>query len=171
MRTFGFGLVLVTSLACAAPCSAVAQQAMSFDLGVLGPANSFQTNPALVQVGLRVATVRPETVGVDFALATLPVAATYGVLLLGADLDASWTVALSEGVRLMPRVGASSAFGVALGEDGGAGGALGYNVGIGLLQRTSPTTAVRLDYTYRRFGIDRESLALSSLTIGFVWMH
>ena len=100
-----------------------------------------------------------------------PAAVHSAFTLLGADLDASWTVALSDGVRLMPRVGASSDFGVALGEDGGAGGALGYNVGIGLLQRTSPTTAVRLDYTYRRFGIERESLALSSLTIGFVWMH
>ena len=115
--------------------------------------------------------MRPQTVGVDFALATLPVAAAYGVLVLGADLDASWTVALSDGERLMPRGGVSSAFGVALDGDGGAGTVVGYNAGIGLLQRTSPTTAVRLDYTYRRLTIDRESLPLSSLTIGFVWMH
>src|SRR5881628_3649725 len=108
---------------------------------------------------------------VDFALATLPVAAAYGVLVLGADLDASWTVALSDGVRLMPRGGVSSAFGVALDGDGGAGAVVGYNAGIGLLQRTSPTTAVRLDYTYRRLVIDQERLPLSSLTIGFVWMH
>src|SRR5207245_11222923 len=142
MRAFGFGLIVVTGLACAAPCSAVAQQATSFDAGVLGAANPFQPNAALGQVGLRVATVRPQTVGVDFALATLPVAAAYGVLVLGADLDASWTVALSDGVRLMPRVGASSAFGVALGEAGGAGGALGYNVGLGLLPLTSRQNAV-----------------------------
>ena len=60
---------------------------------------------------------------------------------------------------------------MALDGDGGAGAVVGYNAGIGLLQRTSPTTAVRLDYTYRRLAIDRESLPLSSLTIGFVWMH
>ena len=171
MRALGFGLIVVTGLACAAPCSTVAQQATSFDAGVLGAANPFQPNAALGQVGLRVATVRPQTVGVDFALATLPVAAACGVLVLGADLDASWTVALSDGVRLMPRGGVSSAFGVALDGDGGAGAVVGYNAGIGLLQRTSPTTAVRLDYTYRRLVIDQERLPLSSLTIGFVWMH
>src|SRR5438128_4364781 len=58
-------------------------------------------------------TVRPQTVGVDFALATLPVAAAYGVLLLGADLDASSTVALTHGARLMPRRGLSSGSGLA----------------------------------------------------------
>src|SRR2546428_2275571 len=114
---------------------------------------------------------RPQGVGVDFALATLPVAAAYGVLVLGADLDASWTVALRDGVRLMPRGGVSGAFGVALDGDGGAGAVVGYNAGIGLLQRTSPTTAARLDYTYRRLASDQERLPLSSLTIGFVWTH
>src|SRR5207247_2567544 len=141
MRALGFGLIVVTGLACAAPCSTVAQQATSFDAGVLGAANPFQPNAALGQVGLRVATVRPQTVGVDFALATLPVAAAYGVLVLGADLDASWTVALSDGVRLMPRGGVGSAFGVALDGDGGAGAVVGVNAGIGLLRRTRAASA------------------------------
>jgi hypothetical protein len=90
---------------------------------------------------------------------------------LGGDLDASWTVALGDGLRLLPRVGVSSVFGVALSEYGGAGGVVGYNAGLGLLQLSGPATAVRLDYTYRRLAIDQESLPLSSLTIGFVWMH
>src|SRR5437870_12959933 len=103
MRAFGFGLIVVTGLACAAPGSAVAQQAASFDAGVLGAANLFQPNAALVQVGLRVATVRPQPGGVDFGLATLPVAAASGVLVLGADLEAGWTAGPGDGGLWVPR--------------------------------------------------------------------
>src|SRR5437773_12225691 len=111
MRALGFGLIVVTGLACAAPCSAVAQQATSFDAGVLGAAKPFQPNAALGQVGLRVATVRPQTAGVDFALATPPVAAADGLLVLGAVLDAIWWVALSDGVGLVRRGGVWGGFG------------------------------------------------------------
>lgn len=52
-----------------------------------------------------------------------------------------------------------------------AAAAYGFNVGLGLLGRASPTLGARIDYTHHTFVGGGMMLPVSSLTIGFVWMH
>src|SRR6266849_5176325 len=95
------------------------------------------------------------------------VALMLGVIVLSSDLDLTFPLPLGDGAVLTPRVGGSVIVGgiVGGGEDaGGFGGTLGYNIGIGLVGPIGPRTALRFDFTHRRF-----DAPISSATIGFVW--
>jgi hypothetical protein len=143
-----------------------AQLAKSLDIGYPFWAGG-ETHPALFQVGYRVASIKPLAPGVDFSLATVPVALMFGVVVLSSDLDLTYPLPLGAGAILAPRVGGSVMIGGVVGswaDAGGFGGTVGYNVGVGLVGPTGPRTALRFDFTHRRFGVP-----LSSATIGFVW--
>jgi hypothetical protein len=106
--------------------------------------------------------------GIEIAVATLPEAVVYGIVLLGVDLDAAFLLAPTQTVGLVGRAGAS----VIAGAGGGGGGAVfGYNIGGGILMRASSRAAVRVDYTHRRFTLDGDKLSLPSLTFGVAWCH
>jgi hypothetical protein len=162
-------VLLISALLGVAHASS-AQVAKSFEIGLpFGP--SGETSILAMQVGFRVASIRPAVPGVDFSIATMPVALASGLAVLSSDLDLTYPIPLGTGAILAPRVGASVlAAGLIGGQGGGSsfGGAAGYNVGFGFVGRTGETTAVRFDFTTRRFGGE---VAVSSLTMGFVWTH
>ncbi len=143
-----------------------AQLAKSLDIGYPFWAGG-ETHPALFQVGYRAASIRPLVPGVDFSIATVPVALMFGLIVLSSDIDLTYPLPLGAGAILTPRVGGSVMVGGVVGSGayaGGFGGTVGYNVGVGLVGPTGPKTALRFDFTHRRFAVP-----LSSLTIGFVW--
>jgi len=160
--------VLLTTALLVSARAGAAQVAKSLDIGFPFAASG-ETSALAVQVGFRVASITPLVPGVDFSIATMPVALTLGLAVLSSDLDVTYPIPLGTGAILTPRVGGSALVAGLLGpQEGGFGGAVGYNMGVGLVGRTGPTTAVRLDFTHRRFSGD---FAVSSATIGFVWTH
>ncbi len=158
--------VLLTLTLLLSARAGAAQLAKSLDIGFpFGPTG--ETHPALFQVGYRAASLKPLVPGVDFSIATVPVALMVGVIVLSSDLDLTFPLPLGDRAVLTPRVGGSVIVGgiVGGGEDaGGFGGTLGYNIGIGLVGPIGPRTALRFDFTHRRF-----DEPISSATIGFVW--
>ena len=158
--------VILRTVLLVAARPAAAQLAKSVDVGLpFGP--SGETGAAAFQLGFRVASLKPQAPGVDFAIATLPVAWAYGIAVVSSDLDLTYPVPLGGGVTLAPRAGASVLVAAlfAPNEEGGAGAMPGYNVGLGLVGRTGPTSAIRADFTRRSF----DGVAVSSVTIGFAW--
>lgn len=170
MRRFStsvhFPVLLTRTLLCSARPGA-AQLAKSFDIGYPSWGPEGETHPLLLQVGYRAASIKPLVPGVDFSIATLPVALVLGFVVLPSDLDLTYPLPLGPGVILTPRVGGSVVVGGVIGSgdgSGGFGGSAGYNLGVGLVGRPGPTTALRFDFTHRRL-----DTPLSSATIGFVW--
>jgi hypothetical protein len=159
--------VLLTFTLLLSARAGAAQLAQSLDIGFpfFGPTG--ETHPALFQVGYRAASIKPLKPGVDVSIATVPVALMFGLIVISSDLDLTYPLPLGAGAILTPRVGGSVVVGGVVGSGpyaGGFGGTVGYNVGVGLVGRTGPTTAIRFDFTHRHFDVP-----LSSATIGFVW--
>jgi hypothetical protein len=165
--TSGHSIFLTTSLlACAA--TAHAQVARSLEVGLpFGP--SGETTAIATQVGFRVASTTPHRLGLDFSIATTPLSLPLGAIVVASDLDITYPIPLGNGVVVTPRAGGSALGAVLLGgsdSDAGAAGTIGYNVGLGLVVQATSSTAIRVDYTQRRFN---DQVEISSFTIGFVW--
>jgi len=138
------------------------QTAYSIDFGAI---TAF--DDAAVQIGFRAAPSVANKAGADILLATFPDALIHGLMLFVLDADVAYGAPLSEQVTLFPRFGGSI---IAGGGGGGAGAAYGFNVGVGLLMRASPTLGARIDYTRHEFVGGGGTLPASSISIGFVWM-
>jgi len=125
---------------------------------------------AAIQIGFRATPAVANKSGADILLATFPDAVIHGVMLFLLDVDATYGAPLGEQVTLFPRFGGTVLAG---GGNGGSGGAYGYNFGVGVLGRASPTLGMRIDYTHHRLvgGSGSGTLPFSSITIGIVWMH
>lgn len=128
---------------------------------------------AVIQVGFRAMPSRGGIGGADISIATLPDAIAAGLVIL--MLDADFTYGTPGGdqpgsVVFFPRAGlsvlAASGF-----SEGGGGAIAGFNVGAGVLARVSPKLGLRLDYIHRRLSDDGELYPLSSVSIGFVFLH
>lgn len=154
-------LLLVAGLA-ALPGRARAQTAYSIDFGAL---TAF--SDATILIGFRGAPAVAQA-GADIFVATFPDALIHGLWLFLLDADVTYGARLGEQVTLFPRFGAS----VLAGAGGGAAaGVFGYNFGVGLLARVSPTLGVRIDYTHRRFGDTSGTLPFSSISVGIAWIR
>lgn len=156
-------LLLVAGLA-ALPGRAPAQTAYSIDFGAV---TAF--DDATILIGFRgaaaPAVARP---GADIFVATFPDAVIHGFWLFLLDADVTYGARLGEQVTLYPRVGASVLAGAG---GGGAAGVFGYNFGVGVLGRVSPTLGVRVDYAHRRFGDSSETVPFSSISVGIAWIR
>jgi hypothetical protein len=128
---------------------------------------------AVIQVGFRAMPSRGGFGSADISVATFPDAIAAGLVVL--ILDADFTYGTPGGdqpgsVVFFPRAGlsvlAASGF-----SDGGGGALIGFNVGAGVLARVLPKLGLRLDYIHRRLLQDGESYPLSSVSIGFVFLH
>lgn len=149
------------------PVRAPAQTAYSIDFGAL-----MAFDDAAIQIGFRATPSVANKAGADILLATFPDALAHGFMLFLLDVDATYGAPLGEQVTLFPRFGGTILAG---GGNGGSGGAYGYNLGVGVLGRVSPTLGVRIDYTHHRLvgssGGGSGTLPFSSITFGIVWMH
>jgi hypothetical protein len=155
-------LLLVAGLALV-PGRAPAQTAYSIDFGAI---TAF--NDAAILIGFRAAPALAQQGGADILLATFPDALIHGVMLFMLDADVTYGTPLGEQVTLFPRFGGSVLAG---GGQGGGGAAYGYNVGVGLLGRASPTFGIRIDYAHHRFMGGGGTLPFSSISVGIVWMQ
>ena len=123
---------------------------------------------AVIQVGFRAMPSRGGMGGADISVATLPDAIAAGFVVLILDADVTYGTPRGEqpgGVIFFPRAGLS----VIAGSGGGA--LIGFNVGAGILAKVSPKLGLRLDYIHRRLSEDGELYPLSSVSIGFVFLH
>lgn len=157
-----FAVVVSAGLA-ALPVRAPAQTGYSVEIGTV---TAFED--ALIQLGFRATPALAGRGGVDVAAAVFPDALADGVFFSMLDLDLTFGTRLAEDAILYPRFGASAL--VRAGGDGG-GGVFGYNLGAGVLARTSPALGVRIDYTHRRFTSGGETVPFSSISFGIVWIH
>ncbi|MGH7644773.1 MAG: hypothetical protein ACREMR_04215 [Gemmatimonadales bacterium] len=155
------GAVVVGLLGVARP--AAAQRMSAIEVGLVAPGDG-----QLLQVGYRYSVLGRNGPGIEIAVATLPEAVVYGVVVLGADFDAAFLLSPTPEVGLVARGGVSTIAGAG---GGGGGAVFGYNLGGGVLVRAWSQGALRVDYTHRRFSIDGDRLSLPSLTIGVVWFR
>ena len=146
------------------PMIAAAQTAVSVETGPFILAGESDI-AATMQVGIRVGAVRPQVPHVDFTFATLPEGVANGAFVGISDLDVGYDLRVARGLSVALRGGGS--WMVAVG-GGAAGFALGYNAGAGVVGQWGQRAGVRLDFTYRRIGIDGESYPLSNLTLGII---
>jgi hypothetical protein len=152
--------LLVAGLTLAAPNRARAQTAYSIDFGAL---TAF--SDATILIGFRGAPAAPRA-GADIFVATFPDALVHGFFLLLLDADVTYGARLAEQVTLFPRAGASVLAGAG---DGAAGGAFGYNFGVGLLAQVSPKLGMRIDYAHHRFA--ESDGAFSTISVGIAWIR
>ena len=157
-------LLLITAIALF-PDRAQAQTAYSIDVGAI---TAFED--AAVQIGFRAAPSVANKAGPDILFATFPDALIHGFMLFTLDVDATYGAPLGQQFTLYPRFGGSILAGGG-GSSGGGGAAFGYNVGVGLLGRATPTLGARIDYTHHTYVGGGGTLPVSSISIGFVWMH
>lgn len=128
---------------------------------------------AVIQVGFRAMPSRGGIGGADISIATLPDAIAAGLVVLMLDADFTYGTPRGDqpgGVIFFPRAGLSVLAISGLSE-GGGGAIVGFNVGAGVLARVSPKLGLRLDYIHRRLSEDGELYPLSSVSIGFVFLH
>ncbi|MGH7418998.1 MAG: hypothetical protein ACREKB_14595 [Candidatus Rokuibacteriota bacterium] len=143
--------------------SAAGQRMSALEVGVVAPGEG-----SLLQMGYRYSVLGRNAPGIEIAVATLPEAVAYGVVVLGADFDAALLLSPTPEVGLVARAGVSAIAGAG---GGGGGAVIGYNVGGGVLVRAWSQGALRVDYTHRRFHIDGDRLTVPSLTLGVVWFR
>ena len=128
---------------------------------------------AVIQVGFRATPSRGGIGGADISVATLPdaLAAGFVVLMFDADFTYGTPGGVEPGsVVFFPRAGLSVLAASGLSE-GGGGAVIGFNVGAGVLAKVSPKLGLRLDYIHRRLSEHGELYPLSSVSIGFVFLH
>lgn len=146
----------------ALPAPAPAQTAYSLEFGAISAFSD-----ATVLIGFRGAPVAAKA-GADLFVATFPDALIHGFFLVLLDADVTYGARLSDDVTLYPRAGASVLAGAG---GGGGGGEFGYNFGVGLLGRVSPTLGIRLDYGHHRFSDGGSTVPLSTVTVGIAWIR
>lgn len=156
--------LVVAALAITLPAAvpATAQRHVAFEFG---SALFYETET--VQLGVRFAATEPVKPAFDFAVAVLPEALSAGGLVTLMDLDVAAPQPIGPSVRVAPRLGLTV---LLLAGSGGAGASAGFNLGAGLITRVSARSALRLDYTWRRMGLDaldENAAVLSSITFGF----
>ena len=142
---------------------AVGQRMSAVELGVVAPGHG-----RVLQMGYRFSALDRNALGIDIAVATLPEALTYGIVVVGADLDAAFLLSPTPALGFVARAGVSTIAGAG---GGGGGAVFGYNIGGGVLLRAWSHGALRVDYTHRRFSTDGDQLSLPSLTLGVVWFR
>jgi hypothetical protein len=131
-----------------------------FELGQL----SATDEGSLTQVGMRFASLTPNRPSLDIALAGWG----GGGLVVVPDIDVAVPIALGPNLRLIPRAGASMLL-----VSGGSfiGGAVGTNVGAGLVLDLDSALSLRADAVARRYV--GEELAddnpFMSFTVGIGW--
>jgi hypothetical protein len=103
--------------------------------------------PELMTVGLSLTYLRPGSVGVDFALGTMPRAFSSGAGVAGARANLVLPLPLSHDVVLLPGAGVSAigAFG-----SGGGVGVAGLDAGLSAIFATG-SLGLRVGGTYHRF--------------------
>jgi hypothetical protein len=139
--------------------AAVAQRVTAWEVGMA----SLDEDVRLLQVGYRASWVNPGHVGVDFSVAASPVG-LLSLFIHGAlDLDAAYAVVLDSATSLHLRAG-GTAFVAA--SQYGAGLTGGFNVGFGIVGRTSATSGIRLDVVQRWFPTEYETYSATSVTVG-----
>ena len=145
--------LLALSLPVVARTSA-AQLATSLEIGL--PA-ARGTNLSFLLIGVRVASIKPLkpfVPGIDWSLDVAPL-----YLIARSGFDLTYPISLGCKATFTPRAGVSALW------DTPDGAAAGYNVGVGLVARTGPTTAVRVDFTQDWFRGQRFD---PIVTMGFV---
>ena len=147
--------------------ASAAQLVKSFEIGLPLTTPTRQSIDLLL-FGIRGGSIKPLVPGVDCSIATMPAAQAVGVLVVGAGLDVTYPTPLARWATLTPRVGASALVLGGLLAPGGFEVTTGYNAGVGLVARTDPKTAVRLDITHHWLP---GNWATSVVTIGIVQMH
>jgi hypothetical protein len=163
MRTVSRVLPLVAALAIAGGSGLLAQGGFTIEAGVISSAGASD-----LQAGIRTDAVKSRGVGVEFSISTLPKALSEGVFVGISDLGPVGAIPVGGSAWLMPHAGLSGLVGVA-GSD--AGGALGFDVGLGVLAKPGAGAGVRLDLTHREFYKDGMSLGLTTLSVGFAFGH
>lgn len=151
----------------ALPSGAVAQTALAVEAGAV---TAFAD--AVIQIGFRVAPTRGGYGAADVAAATFPDALASGVafIMFDADVAFGFPAAADAQTVFFPR-GGFSVIGGGGGSGGGGGAEVGFNLGIGVLAKISPTLGLRIDYTHRRFLESGETYPLSSITVGIVFLR
>lgn len=153
------GCVFLAAVCCTSVLPAQGPRLTAWEVGVA----SLGEDGQLLQMGYRAAWVEPRSAGVEVAVASSPVG-LMALLIHGAiDVDAMYGVALDPAVSLIGRAGGTA---LVWAGHGGAGSALGYNVGFGLVARGSGKGAVRLDIVRRWFPTQDGTRSVTSFTIG-----
>ncbi|PYO36518.1 MAG: hypothetical protein DMD37_00365 [Gemmatimonadetes bacterium] len=161
MRTLNRFLSLAAALAIAGVSGLRAQSGVAIEAGVASAGGGSD-----LQLGIRADGVKSRGVGVEFSISTFPKALGEGVFLGISDLGPVGAIPLGEAAWLMPHAGVSGLVGVA---SMYAGGAVGFDVGLGVLVKPGDGTGVRFDFTYRRFTMDGASLGLTTVSVGFAF--
>lgn len=139
--------------------AAVAQRVTAWEVGMA----SLGEDVRIVQVGYRASWLDPGHAGVDFSVAASPVG-LLSLLVHGAlDLDAAYAVVLDSATSLHLRAG-GTAFVHA--SQYGAGFIGGFNVGFGIVGRTSATSGIRVDVVQRWFPGEYRTYSATSVTVG-----
>jgi hypothetical protein len=155
-------VLIVLSLLVSARTGA-AQLATSYEIG-LPAVPPEDASLDLLLVGVRVSSIKPLSPGVDCEFIVLPVVLAQGVLIFASGFDATYPLPISRSVLIAPRVGVSVLAVGAFSTSGGFEAEPGYNVGGGLVWRTDPKTAVRVDFGRHWF----DEYAVNVVTIGVV---
>jgi len=164
MRTASRLLPLAAALVLAGVPGLRAQSGVALEAGVASAGGGSD-----LQTGIRGDVVKSRGVGVEFSISTFPQALIAGVFLGIADLGPVGAIPLAaESAWLMPHAGVTAIIGVAGSE---AGGAVGYDLGVGVLARPRGGAGVRFDLTYRGFSRDGETLGMTTLSVGFAFGH
>lgn len=163
MRTVSRVVPLVAALAIAGVAGLCAQSGFTVEGGVVLAAGASD-----LQAGIRTDAVKSRGVGVEFSISTLPKALSEGVFIGISDLGPVGAIPIGGSAWLMPHAGLSGLVGVAGSE---AGGALGFDVGLGVLSKPVAGAGVRFDLTHREFFKNGMSLGLTTLSVGFAFGH
>ena len=119
----------------------------------------------ITTLSLRVTTLKPHTIGTDFALSVWPEGVAYGALAMGIDVGPAYNLAAPHSTLLI-KAGLSAAMAAA---GGWAGAAAGAYVGAGLVGRLAPRLGVRMDaalHGYTALGAEGAVLPVLSMSIG-----
>ena len=143
------------------------QSAVALDFGATRAGDEYDSI-TLLEVGVRVGSLKPKRVNVDVRLTTFPQALTAGFIALASDLDAAYVLPLGKGTVATPRIGMSLVGGAS---EEGAGGVPGVNFGVGIVAGLTSPVAVRFDFGRRILLGGGEGLGASSFSIGIVWVH
>jgi hypothetical protein len=132
----------------------------------LGVASFTLDESSETQLGFRAASVSPNQMSPDFTLSAWLVPA----LVLTADLDLAFPIALGPDTRLVPRIGGSA---LLVGGGDIFGYALGPNAGVGLILNARGPVLLRADYTTRILGgtslDESDAVVMNSVTVGIGW--
>lgn len=157
----GSRVAALIALSLPVPTEAPAQRAESLEAGLL---TSFED--AAFVMGYRATSVKQGRAGVDFTVATAPQAYADGFVNLFMHVDLTGSISVGSRSWLLPRAGLSVL--AVAGEDNGA--APGFNVGIGLLGRSSERHGLRFDVTHMRLIGEDGGIGVTTFAVGYAWI-